>query len=60
MHFFATTTPAQVLELGKLAAVVEVDKPERTTPRTGGRMRGPKSPVADPSKPAGNEISITQ
>jgi hypothetical protein len=27
MHFFATTTAEQVLELGKVAAVVEVDKP---------------------------------
>jgi hypothetical protein len=27
MHFFATTTPEQVLELGKMAAVIEVEKP---------------------------------
>jgi len=29
MHLFATTTPEQVLELGKMAAVVEVEKPAR-------------------------------
>jgi hypothetical protein len=34
MHFFATTTPEQVLQLGKLAAVVEVQKPR------GGRLAG--------------------
>ena len=27
MHFFATTTADQVLDLGKGAAVVEIDKP---------------------------------
>ena len=27
MHLFATTTPEQVLELGKMAAVIEVEKP---------------------------------
>jgi hypothetical protein len=27
MHLFATTTPQQVLELGKIAAVVEVEQP---------------------------------
>jgi hypothetical protein len=27
MHLFATTTPEQILELGKGAAVVEIEKP---------------------------------
>ena len=27
MHLFATTTPEQILEHGKMAAVVEVEKP---------------------------------
>jgi hypothetical protein len=27
MHLFATTSAEQVLELGKLAAIVELDKP---------------------------------
>jgi hypothetical protein len=27
MHVFATTTPEQVLEVGKMAAVIEVEKP---------------------------------
>jgi hypothetical protein len=27
MHLFATTTPEQVLNLGKAAAVIEVQKP---------------------------------
>ena len=27
MHLFATTTPEQMLQLGKIAAVVEVDRP---------------------------------
>lgn len=34
MHLFATTTPEQALELGKMAAVVEVPKP------TSGRLAG--------------------
>jgi hypothetical protein len=34
MHLFATTTAEQVLELGKLAAIVEVDKPR--TPELAG------------------------
>ncbi len=32
MHLFATTTAAQVLELGKMAAVVEVEKPIASRP----------------------------
>jgi hypothetical protein len=27
MHLFATTTGAQILELGKMAAVIDVNKP---------------------------------
>jgi hypothetical protein len=34
MHLFATTTPEQVLELGKLSAVVETDKPRSTRQTT--------------------------
>jgi hypothetical protein len=40
MHLFATTTPAQVLELGKMAVVIEVEKPAEGRPVTG---RSPKS-----------------
>jgi hypothetical protein len=32
MHLFATTTAEQVLELGKVAAIVEVDKPPARHP----------------------------
>jgi len=38
MHLFATTSADQVLELGKLAAIVELDgKPQRQQPATAGR-----------------------
>ncbi len=38
MHFFATTTPEQALQLGKMAAVVEVDEePENAPPAAVGR-----------------------
>jgi hypothetical protein len=30
MHLFATTTPEQVLELGKMAAVLEAESPAQT------------------------------
>ena len=40
MHLFATTTPAQVLELGKMAVVIEVEQPAESRPVTG---RSPKS-----------------
>jgi hypothetical protein len=29
MHFFATTTAEQVLEIGKMAAVIDADKPKQ-------------------------------
>ncbi len=32
MHLFATTSAEQVLELGKMAAVVEIDKPASNNP----------------------------
>jgi hypothetical protein len=32
MHLFATTTPQQVLQLGKMAAVIDVHKPRRGQP----------------------------
>ena len=32
MHLFATTTADQVLELGKMAAVIETDKPASNNP----------------------------
>ncbi|HOW64417.1 MAG TPA: glucosidase [Candidatus Paceibacterota bacterium] len=32
MHLFATTTADQVLELGKVAGIVEIDKPPKRTP----------------------------
>ena len=34
LHFFATTTAEQVLELGKRAAVVEMDKPAASRRRS--------------------------
>jgi hypothetical protein len=36
MHLFATTTPQQVLQLGKMAAVVDVHKPRRAQPAAAG------------------------
>jgi hypothetical protein len=40
MHLFATTTGKQVLELGKAAAVIEVDRPgvDQTDGAAGGRV----------------------
>jgi hypothetical protein len=40
MHLFATTTPEQALEGGKVAAVVEIEKPAPS----GQRVRTPRSP----------------
>lgn len=34
MHLFATTTPEQALEAGKMAAVVEVEKPKTRRQKT--------------------------
>jgi hypothetical protein len=51
MHFFGTTTPAQVLELGKAAAVTETEvQPE-------GRQRGPAVQNAKREQKALNNLS---
>jgi hypothetical protein len=39
MHLFATTTPGQILELGKKAAIVEVEKTPRRATKTTARRR---------------------
>ena len=43
MHLFATTSPEQVLELGKIAAVVELDKPQPTVPAAAPAAKGGKT-----------------
>ncbi len=43
MHLFATTSAAQVMEMGKLAALVELEKPARRT-RATGRAQTPPTP----------------
>ena len=48
MHLFATTTPAQVLELGKMGVVIEIEKPDKTAP-AGGRSRKSKDRYAQGS-----------
>jgi len=60
MHLFATTTPEQVLELGKLAAVVEVEKPSKTAGQSGPRTRAPKSPSEVPAKPAEKRVTTVR
>jgi len=52
MHLFGTTTPAQLLELGKMAVVIEVEKPAEGRPVTG-QTRKPKDRYAQspPSVP---------
>jgi len=40
MHLFATTTGEQALELGKAAAVTEMERPRRRQPGSGARTRG--------------------
>jgi hypothetical protein len=51
MHLFATTSAEQVLELGKLAAIVEVDKsaPLQTPVEKTKPVRRPRKTKADPS-----------
>ena len=44
MHLFATTTADQVLELGKMAAVVETEPPVQSRP-TAGAARNRKAKV---------------
>ena len=41
LHLFATTTSEQVLELGKGAAVIEIQKPAKSGP-TAGEIRNRK------------------
>ena len=48
MHLFATTTADQVIELGKVAGVVEIDKP------------APKEPVAHELRSGKKGIEVTQ
>jgi hypothetical protein len=49
LHLFATTTPEQVLELGKAAAVVEVDSPVQAQPQP--KAKRSMSPVSSLRKP---------
>jgi hypothetical protein len=49
MHLFVTTTPEQVLELGKMAAVVEVEKPVGSEKaRVARRSRAQQAPSLEP------------
>jgi hypothetical protein len=56
MHLFATTTAEQALELGKLAAVVEI-KPK---PGVENRQRAPKSPALKAALPGTPDPALVE